>query len=1447
VRQHVKAGSADSTHATVRSGRIFRGAVAFRRGWSDSTGSGAPSPSRARIALITVLALAIAGLAFAAAPAFAAPPTVTTPVVSNISYTSVHLEAEASSDGSGGFGITSFGFQYSTDNVNWTTAFKEATLFNTGAFTDKSFQATVPLPKGSTEYFVRTFAYNGSFEPAEPGEIATSPGPNPSFTTLAVDPPTIPGPVEADPLLSASATAISTIKRPANADPAFDATCRFEYITDAQFVANEGKSEPGFTGATVRQCTQNPISSDKVDGEGKAAVTAPLGCTSPLTDPAESCLEPETSYHLRLVAENAAPGVVTKDAAGIFTAAPKVAPPSVIATDDASEVGQNTANVTGEVQRPAGTDPALNVECRFEFVTDQKFSTTGFEGALTAPCAQNPISSETATDVSAALSSLIPATTYHVRLTAENDGGSDAKVADDTFTTIAAELPIVAIDPVAGGTYTTAHVTGTVEADDPGHSYVRPIIEISTDNVNWSIFEAPSGPIHVTGHDYTGLQPSTAYFFRICATYNGSLPYEEVLANGELACSAEPNPSITTGELSTPTVEGLEVSEITGTSARLSANVDPHAPAEPLSELGKQAFATHWEFVCSPECKDANGNVIEGTVQGEEGLETASGLAKRLQPGTHYEVTVLVRSEGGDASEAGTFDTENIPPSVKSTPGGTDGEGGYTLQGLVNPNNHSVTGCEFKWGPTAPNYAFSAACSPMPVSGSKPLTVEAHLDSLNPDVKYHALLVVTYDAGTKATGVDQEFTATLKQPEECANEQIRKENSSLALPECRAYEMVSFPSKEGFGAAFKQDFAGVSSDKVLYGSGAGNIANSGQSGLGNDYVAVRSPVAWETIPNLNGASGSLYDVPSSVDASTDGAASAYVFSSDLRSSFWRFHRTTGPAGVNYYLRNPDGTFTLVFPGTPLSSLSWSNGAILHAADLSHFALSASFDNPSPLTGLGTGVYEYVGVNNAVGDARRVDVDNSGNPLSSCMGRAASRPVGNAQGRFISEDGSKIVVTVVGGCGGTNPPTNELWTRIDGVTSVDVSASHCSRTASDAGGVCNGPVGSGACALSSTGEEVGPGCRGAHFEGAASDGSRVFFSTTQQLVDSDTDQTNDLYACDLPSGIPTPTAEKANPCAAFTQVSGAETGAAVESLDAVSDNGATVLFTARGALTANDDALGERAVAGDHNLYVWHLDDSDPAGQTTFLGRLNSDDLRNEAFGAAQTTPDGGFLVFNTSSQLVPTDTDVARDLYRYDTKSGQLARVSTNVAGVGGNGDTFDVSSPNPGTVSDDGQKIIFTTREALSPPDGNGEPDVYLWTLGRVSLVSAGALGSGGVAGAIGGSGQDIYFNTDGALTPADGDDAGDVYDARVGGGFSFAASPICTGENCQPPASTSPPPSTSPANRPNGEGNVKPPKPCPKHKVRKKSGRCVKKHAATKRHGTKHNRANPNRGGGK
>jgi hypothetical protein len=1333
-----------------------------------------------------VLALAIAALAIAAAPASAATSEMGT--ISQVSYAAAHVTGTITSDS----GPTAYAFQYSTDGNNWNTG-ASGTL-GEGPFSNLLVKADFSGLKGGTQYFVRLAASSGFFVPDPPE--AVSPGPNPEFTTLPVAPPenvSIDAPAEN---FSIAAKLSGKVKRPSNPDPSFDVKCRFEYVSDEQFQST------GFDGATKVPCEPNPLTEAGVE----KVVTAKI-----------SGLTAVTTYHQRLVAENGAPQVITT-APSTFTTAPTVAKPKVLSVNDATDVSYRTATLSGEIERPAGADPALDTNCRFEAVTDEQFKATGFDAATSYVCDQQTLKTPGPTVVTS--TSQVPrlksGVTYHYRLTAVNAAGTDTKTTASTFTTLAGGEPTLATDPNPVVGYTTVELFGTVDrglgADDEYMGFGFQIAEVGTEN--WSGYEPrlqplPKGPgLHNVSVEHTGLRgearpnPGTEYKYRLVNFRNVGAD------NWVEEYSPEPYPTFTTRPLANPTATLDPVTILTGTTAHFSAIVDTNAPAGPLDALGKTAYRTDWHIECTPECPP-NAD-LSGVVEGEEGSKAISVDAIRLEPNKSYEVKLIAHNEVYNVeTPMRTFQTLLIKPTIKSSPGGSDGNGGYILEGVVNPNNSLVTGCKFEWGPSLP-YAFSAPCQPTPGDKAKPITVEAHLTGLTPDAVYHAKLIATNGGGSADSG-DFTFIPTLDAKDPCPNDRERKENNSLALPECRAYEQVSDPNKEGADAVLHA-FAG--DDTVGYRSDAGNIANSGQGGLGSNYTTVRSSTGWETIANLNGPTGSQY----TGEVAPEGSGFLKAYSADLRSSLWhsmpKGAKAVFPDGTRetvVFLRKPDGSFVRV--GDTVTGFIDSN-IPLTSDDLSHIVYDgASFTGYT----FGPGVYEFVGTGNGLPE--RIDIDNSGDPVSACQGfNPGGGNVTPAFSKWISNDGRVILFAVAGGCGGAsppvpNPPANEVWARIGDTASVRVSASQCTRVD------CNAPA-------------------DANFEAAAKDGSRVFFTTTQQLLNGDIDQTKDLYACDIPSGPLTPTGT-ANSCSALRQVSvGYPAGAEVERVLGASKDGSTVYFVAGGVLAGNEDTFGNKAKFGDPNLYVWRTDAAHPEGQTTFVTRIVSTSV-------AQITPDGHYAVLSGTDRLTLTDNDDSKDLFRYDAEAGEIVRVSTNVSGTGGNG-AFDATS---GGISDDGQKIAFTTEEALAPVDGNEEADAYLWSAstGRVYLISSGSVGGGADVGSISPSGKSVYFTTRQVLTPSDLDNAQDVYTARIGGGFSFAAqTETCSGEACQPPVA-GPPAVPAPA-APNPQGNVKL-KLCPKGKVAK-GEKCVKKarnkHSKKKAKGQS-KRANHNRGGSK
>jgi hypothetical protein len=630
---------------------------------------------------------------------------------------------------------------------------------------------------------------------------------------------------------------------------------------------------------------------------------------------------------------------------------------------------------------------------------------------------------------------------------------------------------------------------------------------------------------------------------------------------------------------------------------------------------------------------------------------------------------------------------------------------------------------------------------------------------------------------------------------ECPNEQLRIESNSTRLPECRAYELVTPAYKEGFAPS--GGFKFTDDGSFAYTSN-GNFAGDGLGGKDNEYVARRSPSGWQST-SLN---------PSGPDYFSLGEPRA--ISTDLRSVLWDMRLADESTELaSWYLREPDGTFTRIGPsinpetappGTPgVGGPGGQQTVEAVSADLSHVVF---------------GLSEYVGTGNE--SPQPLAVDNVGTAVDNVG------PASGANG--ISTDG-RVVFFTAGG-----EPDGQVWARINETTSIHASASECTRASGDPGGVCNAPA-------------------EAHYAGAASDGSRVFFTTTQQLVNGDTNQTNDLYACDIPPGTPAPVG-LVNPCESLLDLSGTSPAANVEDLvrvfgypNYVSENGSRVYFLATGALATNTDAAGERAVSGNHNLYVSEIDAAHPGGETTFVAKLQSNDL-----GDAQTTADGRYLLFTTASQLVAGDTDEARDVYRYDADTGSLLRLSTDTDGSGGNEPGAEASPSiysHGKAMSADGSTVIFRTTESLSPADTNGTSDWYEWHDGRVSLISSGrpSLGNESEFAGISPSGTDIYFTATSPLTPGDLDTNPDVYDARIDGGFSLSHAEQCAGEACQGTAAPQPQPSGAPASATfSGTGNLAPPpqaaatKPRPKpltraQKLTRALRACRSKHKRAKR----------------
>jgi hypothetical protein len=252
-------------------------------------------------------------------------------------------------------------------------------------------------------------------------------------------------------------------------------------------------------------------------------------------------------------------------------------------------------------------------------------------------------------------------------------------------------------------------------------------------------------------------------------------------------------------------------------------------------------------------------------------------------------------------------------------------------------------------------------------------------------------------------------------------------------------------------------------------------------------------------------------------------------------------------------------------------------------------------------------------------------------------------------------------------------------------------------------------------------------------------------------------------------------------------------------------------------------------------------------------------------GRARVSADGAKLLFLSKESLTgfnnldkvtgQPDTEV----FLYDAAAGSLACVSCNPLGkrpIGPSsipGATPNGSAPGstfsykPRALSANGRRVFFDSGDALvsadsnsKPATGAGIPDVYEWeaqgegscaaAAGCVGLVSSGPAPEGAVFADASADGADVYFLTDASLVGSD-PGSGDLYDARVGGGFPEPAAPIpCEGDACQILPSVPLDPSLATLEAGVGNPPVSYRKYCRKGYVKRK-GICIKKGSGKKR----------------
>jgi hypothetical protein len=1020
----------------------------------------------------------------------------------------------------------------------------------------------------------------------------------------------------------------------------------------------------------------------------------------------------------------------------------------------AFEVGFTSAKISAEVNPEAGP-AATSWHFEYSETPEGEESWVGFGGATIEP----PASEESSpVAVTSNLEGLAPNHTYLVRLIADNEAHAETPAPYPTFTTKAATAPILAVK-APEASYVTAHLAATINPEggnvNPLGPTTLPIawqlqFALASEPENWQLAGAStiagteaeaSAPIEVSALAGDGtfsgpLQPATAYTTRLLVTYAGS---ETVIAPEE--------PGFETLPVAAPAVSIDPITTFTATTAHLTGTVNPEGADPAFNSAcrfdyvtqagwveGGETFAAASSIPCEPE-------TVEGT-----GAQEVKADLTGLTPHTTYHLR-LVASNAGGTSEAiavETLTTQVQAPLISNTSSTDVTADSADLRAQIDPGGAPTTyHFEYDTSPytTGAPHGQSTPESPSIGADNSLHPATAAIQGLQPDTTYHYRIVATNSQSPAGgtLGPDRTFTT-------------EPTGGEFALPDARAYELVSPPQKDG------AQVLGIGGGGVT--APGGDATEASEDGTSVTYIA-SAPVGANPPGNTissqmfstRGAGGwSSLNIATPHKHSVEGLGGYHGeeyqrFSPDLSHALLvpRFialepplapeiHQEVGGETEIYLRDNATNMFRAVVTSEPLPAVNFEGAT----PDLSHvvFGGPAGLDPNYPSA---EGLYEW-----ADGQTRLVSVlpdhePASGHPLRSTeelffeeesrilLGSSVltARPDVSATRHAISDDGTRIV---------WNEEDERLFTR-DMATGETLQVD----------------------AVQSGGGAAGGGA----FKVASSDGSRVFFTDGNALVTGA--HGGDLYMFE-------PARPEGERLTDLTLgVAGAESGG-VNVLEA-NEAGTSIYVRTLGILTSAPNSEGESAtpcteteqrpggetVPSACNLYL--LRESSAGGgawSVTFVagGAEAAPSLGSAGFGARETlqrqaarvSPSGRYLAFMSRRSLTGYDNRDAisgepdEEVYSYDAETNRLVCASCNPSGARPVGqymtDTEEIPAMDPVLTwkgrwvaavipgwtqngafrstghqpryLNDSGRLFFTSSDALVPRDVNGRDDVY-------------------------------------------------------------------------------------------------------------------------------------------
>lgn len=870
-----------------------------------------------------------------------------------------------------------------------------------------------------------------------------------------------------------------------------------------------------------------------------------------------------------------------------------------------------------------------------------------------------------------------------------------------------------------------------------------------------------------------------------------------------------------------PVVEAVE--DVTPTSATIEGTVDPNvAPSFPNPP--NVFYRLEYKLSSDSEWSAFTPNSNLGAGDGPVPVSTPLG---GLRPNSDYDVRFLATREfvqGATYTSAPqSFTTLSAPPRVQSFTSTEVSATEADLHAKIDPLGLDST-YRFEYGTTT-SYGNSV---PVPdgeiAAGFGGQAVSAHISGLSSQ-SYHFRVVAENSAGTTTTD-DQTFSFY---PPKCPNETVRQQLNSAYLPDCRAYELVSPENANGTvfspGGPYSAEasnpprlaFVGAFANAV----GDADIINNG----GDLYVASRGATGWTTeYIGLGGSEAACSGGPP-VTAYTAGPDKAQngVITDFSMSRFLQWNNgnpnlctsngsgledgnTAAKASNAPYVWGVDNSRLGRWPtnleavsgaeeefecphlasSSPPPAASCTTG-FTASADLSHFVFSTA-----------SGIFGEGGLSAAPGSAYDNDTEDGTVELISIKPGTENDPIEQEPGNTdpneliqfpaISNDGSRILMATDtqprcipafnSRCHFFTAPVH-LYMRVDRETTYDVSAGHT-----------------------------------VNYVDMSPDGSRVYFTSTEQLTEDDTDISRDLFmwtlddqgAADLvrlSSG--SGAAGNSDSCSAawspqcdievYSDVGYSETTGGNLGGRGVHSGKGTDNALARDSgdiyFYSPEQLDGASGVVGGVNLYV-HRDGA-PQYVTTLednpacifipeaLGTSN-ETCSDGPLARLQVSPDGRWAALVTNSKLTGYENAGHTEMYLYDAEQDELTCVSCR---PDGEPPTSEVFASQGGLFMTDDGRPFFSTEDPLVPADTNEGYDVYEYVEGRPHLITSG-VGTTVAAGTfssrfarpglngVSRDGTNVYFSTFDVLVPQDRNgNQLKFYAARTNGGFAFNPPP--------------------------------------------------------------------------